>query len=285
MDPRKPSPASDEPAADTDGGATRHDLLVALAACDLSGAAEGEGGEGSPSARSALFPLAARLAEARTALARSARSSRRLLEATAELERGVAACAAGLETAARAIERSSPRTEEVAEVVEGLEETAGHSRVAALNLGLEMSRLGSGAQGAATEVAEQVRRLAERSSVVARRLSAVVEAMRAACAEAARDVGVALAAHEGALRRARDAAALADEVVSALGETGTTLRSITLPEDVRAAARARRLVELEERLAAELSEAERVGGELPEEAASALARLRRLLGDLGVGHE
>lgn len=260
-------------------------VLAALGEHDLARASSPRSSEPASSAARAAGSLSEKLSEARAAMVEVRRLSALLAEAARELSDGAVAGVEATEAAVAAVRQAGPRTEEVAEVVDHLEEVAAQAGVAALNVSVEASRAEGGAVTSTVgQLAEEARRLADRGAAVARRMSAAVESLRGSWADAERVLEVSRAEHGASRGRAGEAAHLARKLVAATDAAFAALRAVRLPEDARAAAAAARLLELEARLDSELGQLAAGGGDPPPEVAEALERLaRRIRGLQGEG--
>jgi len=258
------------------------EVLAAIESCDLAAAT----GERAPSgdlvaaARRAAAEVASKLSGARTELGRARGQAARFLIAAEGLAEGAAAGVSATDGAVAALRQAGPRTEEVAEVVDHLEEVAAQAGVAALNVSVEVSRSESSGDQAVALLAEEVRRLADRGAAVARRLSAAVEGLRRAWADAARDLESSRLGQQGAADRAVEAQAIASELAASFDETTRAIRAIRLPEDARADEAAARLLEVEDSLGSALEGLACGKGAMPDGVADSLARLERRLREL-----
>ncbi|MDX2021853.1 MAG: methyl-accepting chemotaxis protein [Deltaproteobacteria bacterium] len=143
-----------------------------------------------------LAPLASALNAAGTKLGELARNGHEaassLAAAGGEIERSTQALSTGanrqvaaIAEVARRLQSLTLRCEEISQVVEVLDDLARQTNVLALNAALEASRAGPSGKGFAM-VAEEVRKLAERSAAATKDVGAFVQTLESGAVEASR---------------------------------------------------------------------------------------------------
>ena len=159
-------------------GAELEGLLLSLAAGDLTRRAS-TGGPVARAVDAAILSLAGRLDAAELAASQFLET----LESG-----GQATYAAGVtepdqaltarDAAARALEVANGRLAELSLLAARLAEVAGQANMAALNISVELSRDGTAKETTLTALADEVRRLAERTDAATQRLPRVVGALK-----------------------------------------------------------------------------------------------------------
>ncbi len=113
------------------------------------------------------------------------------------------------ETAA-SIQQLGQRSAEIGRIVEAIDDIAGQTNLLALNAAIEAARAGEHGRGFAV-VADEVRRLAERSGAETKKIAEVIATVQ-------RDTGLAVAAMERSVQEVGGGAALAAQAMDALGD-------------------------------------------------------------------
>ncbi|NPV86970.1 MAG: methyl-accepting chemotaxis protein [Anaerolineae bacterium] len=142
---------------------------------------------------------------------RSANASTAAQEGTqsvAQTLEGMRAIQTRVEEAAEKVRQMGQRSGEIGSILETIEDIASQTNLLALNAAIEAARAGEHGKGFAV-VADEVRKLAERSSASAKEIAALVKGIQAA-------VGEAVAAMELGTRQAKDGMTLADQSGAAL---------------------------------------------------------------------
>lgn len=107
-----------------------------------------------------------------------------------------------------------PRLDEVAQVSRRLEDVAAQASVAALNVSVEVSRGESASEETLATLAEEVRRMADRTAKATRRMSELIRELEEASQTIDARLELAIAAHDGCAREQRRALDRADELVA-----------------------------------------------------------------------
>jgi hypothetical protein len=155
-----------------------------------------------------------------------------LASAGAEIERSTQAVAGGANRQATAIVDVSRRVqalvlrcEEISQVVEVLDDLARQTNVLALNASLEASRAGPSGKGFAM-VAEEVRKLAERSAAATKDVGAFVQTLESGAVEASRTLDELQTLTKSLAEGAGGTAAVSNELMNAAKRLTETLNQL-----------------------------------------------------------
>ncbi len=174
--------------------------------------------------------ISANAREAREISERSGALSRQGGELVGTVVTEMGQIAAAVSASANAVEELGRRSEEISSIVEVIKEIADQTNLLALNAAIEAARAGEQGRGFAV-VADEVRKLAERTTKSTQEISAMigavqqetraaVDAMKAGVAKV--DHGVELTTHAG--RTMSEVSAGAAQVVEAIREISNALR-------------------------------------------------------------
>ena len=180
-----------------------------------------------------LTPVALALNQAVQGLSQVARhgheTAAALAHAGAEIERSTQALAGGanrqgsaISDIARRLQGLVLRCEEISQVVEVLDDLARQTNVLALNAALEASRAGPSGKGFAM-VAEEVRKLAERSAAATKDVGAFVQTLESGAVEASRTLGEVQTLTRSLAEGAGGTAAVSGELINAAHRLTQTL--------------------------------------------------------------
>lgn len=166
-----------------------------------------------------------------------------LATASAEIERSTQAVAGGanrqvaaIVDVARRVQGLLLRCEEISQVVEVLDDLARQTNVLALNAALEASRAGPSGKGFAM-VAEEVRKLAERSAAATKDVGAFVQTLESGAVEASRTLDELQTLTKSLAEGAGGTAAVSNELITAAKRLTETLNQLQVEAPVDAAVR------------------------------------------------
>jgi methyl-accepting chemotaxis protein len=128
----------------------------------------------------ALGTVGSQLAAAARAAREQGRGGREAVLATAEAIRRIDGAA---QASAAAMQRLEARSNDVAQIVQAIDEIADQTNLLALNAAIEAARAGDAGRGFAV-VADEIRKLAERSNVSTREIATILGAIRKETVEA-----------------------------------------------------------------------------------------------------
>jgi len=226
----------------------------------------------------AMEDLASRLEPLRRIASRLDRAWPDLDEGLLRARSTVSALPAVLAEAIAARNGVTPRLAEVDEVARRLDAVAAQATVAALNVSVEVSR-GPEVSGETLAIlAEEVRRLADRTAVATRRLTNLTRELREENAGLNARLELAREGLEGWSADHNLARAGADRLGPGLGELRQAVGALRFPDPEEAAPAVARLEELKQRLKEEILRLRGGGSELPAEVGCVLEELRHLLG-------
>jgi len=140
-----------------------------------------------------------------------AETSTELLVGLGALEARLVAQAGTVGEAERRLQSLGARSEEVGQIVELLDDVASETNILALNAAIEASRAGAQGRGFGM-VAEEVRKLAERSAAATKDIGAFMQTVEGTTTDAARAVEAARAVNEDGAKSAEVLVALARSV-------------------------------------------------------------------------
>jgi len=177
-------------------------------------------------------------------LARNGHESAAILAtAGAEIERSTQAVAGGANRQVSAIVEVTRRVqalvlrcEEISQVVEVLDDLARQTNVLALNAALEASRAGPSGKGFAM-VAEEVRKLAERSAAATKDVGAFVQTLESGAVDAARILDELQTLTKSLAEGAGGTAAVSNELMNAARRLTETLNQLQVEAPADAAVR------------------------------------------------
>lgn len=124
------------------------------------------------------------------------------------------------------VQQLGQHSAKVGEIVEVISEIAEQTNLLALNAAIEAARAGEHGKGFAV-VADEVRKLAERSAESAKEIAELVVNMKAGVDEAVQAMQVGTGEVQRGMDRAREAGQALQEIVEALEETDRQVQSIT----------------------------------------------------------
>ena len=171
----------------------------------------------------------------------------------------------------------APRLAEVTEVAQRLEEVAAQASVAALNVSVEVSRGDEASVGTLSTLAEEVRRLADRTGTATRRLTELILEIDEASSSSGAGLERARQRSGRCAENHRLARELVEQLQSYQEELSKALSLFHLPADRRVTVLAARLTSLRHDLADELSSLSWCGADVPAEVATAIDELSDLL--------
>lgn len=151
----------------------------------------------------------------------SARSSQVVKEVADDINR----TASTISKAAHHMEELGGHSDRIGEVVKLIREIAAQTNLLALNAAIEAARAGEQGRGFAV-VADEVRKLAERTSQSTEDIGTMIEAIQASKEETLGSIRVAVGSVEHGVTRAAAAAATIDAVVYTVGRVGHAVTAI-----------------------------------------------------------
>ncbi len=134
----------------------------------------------------------------------------------------------GLAEVSRRLQGLGARSEEVGQIVELLEDVAAETNILALNAAIEASRAGAQGKGFGM-IADEVRKLAERSAVATKDIGAFIQGIEATTAETAHSVEEIRALTESVVGSTTETAAATAALASAARTLSQTLLAVRTP--------------------------------------------------------
>jgi len=147
--------------------------------------------------------------------AESARYSRDGARTVKETINGMEAIRSKVGVSATKVEEMGTRSEEIGAILETIEDIASQTNLLALNAAIEAARAGEQGKGFAV-VADEVRKLAERSSLATREISTIVKGIQKTVAEAVTAMKASAEEVESGVTRANSAGEALDNILGAV---------------------------------------------------------------------
>ena len=184
---------------------------------------------------SAVEEMAASMTQVSKNADDSAKAARRALEMADNGDRSVRYTADAMKTIESAVLQTAEkmrtlgaRSSEISEIINLINEIAAQTNLLALNAAIEAAHAGQAGLGFSV-VADEIRKLAERSSRATKDVGSLIKAVQS-------EIGEAVVAMEYGCNKVKDGTKVAEEARSALGEISTAvLQSAELIEEISAA--------------------------------------------------